>query len=867
MQEQPRRTSEEALASLAPQGFFLSEDLKSPSAAILTAMEALSHGDECPSQTAPPGSLDLRRRSTGADSAYSSFSAASGGPERRTPSPGPAVLSHVDRDCVQVIWSGPGPAQPDLVFGTAPWPGPAVAAPSGPWPTPREGPGPLSRQATPLLYALAAEAQAGARASEPPSPPASRAAYRQRLQGAQRRVLRETSFQRRELRMSLPARLRPAAPARQPTAHPRSASLSHPDADCRGPAPGTAGPGRLAGQQRKWCFSEPGKLDHVGQSGGQAGEAKPEPQQLRREVGAVFRGLRETQPQSSVELDSGSEKLGSAWRSDGGCQSASGEALGLYTGPGGTIATIQGVPQGAETPKPLFQTMFSRFLPQEEASVVCPAEVSGSRLAVDCEQKVEETCTSEPAQLPSLPDDDVFLEEAQLDRVRSPPGSCSPEQTSTSVHASDQNPGTDLGQTAGQASASLKCPLYKCPGTAGADAYWQGVNGSVGVSRPTSYSSPGTTNGDISTTGCTGLLTPDTPAAAKDDPLQPPPVDALGSSSSGTTGSPHHTSLAEGTGQMGSRPTWLSQRLEGLVQELARLDPSLRDTLASEPSPVPPLGLLDGLIPGTEVWATMRPAGEEAMGSSEPGSLQFSFTQLLPASQEETRPENVTLRPVPGQPCGQGLSAPNVSIQAKKVELAGLLQEMLQYLQARQEQLQGLAEAWARRRAALEAAVGRSCAPRELERFGRFMDDLERVMGLLLLLGSRLARVHRALARLGPDDDPDERVSLLQRLRLLQRQQEDAKELKEHVSRRERALREALTRALPAEEMRFYCALLADKAALLAQQRSLDERVRLLQDQLDAIRSNLGHRPLSPRPSWPPRTCPPDKQPFPPPAT
>lgn len=237
---------------------------------------------------------------------------------------------------------------------------------------------------------------------------------------------------------------------------------------------------------------------------------------------------------------------------------------------------------------------------------------------------------------------------------------------------------------------------------------------------------------------------------------------------------------------------------------------------------------------------------------------------------------------------------------------------MLQDLQAKQEQLQGVAQAWALRRAALEAAVGQCCGPRELERFSRFMADLERVLGLLLLLGSRLARVHRALARVGSDGDPDERVkgvraggggepvregmraagcelglgmapsreprahgalswrlqaSLLQRLGLLQRQQEDAKELKEHVSRRERALREVLARALPAEDVRSYCTLLADKAAILAQQRSLDERVRLLQDQLDVVRSDLSHRPLSPSPSWLPRTCPPDKQPFPPPPT
>lgn len=115
----------------------------------------------------------------------------------------------------------------------------------------------------------------------------------------------------------------------------------------------------------------------------------------------------------------------------------------------------------------------------------------------------------------------------------------------------------------------------------------------------------------------------DTPAAAESDALKPLSVDALGPQSSDTLGPPDNTALAWGSGQPDSRPAWPSPRLEELVQELARLDPSLSDTLTSYPSPEPPLDLLDGLIPLAEVWAAMRPAygeaGEEAAGTSEPG--------------------------------------------------------------------------------------------------------------------------------------------------------------------------------------------------------------------------------------------------------
>ena len=55
--------------------------------------------------------------------------------------------------------------------------------------------------------------------------------------------------------------------------------------------------------------------------------------------------------------------------------------------------------------------------------------------------------------------------------------------------------------------------------------------------------------------------------------------------------------------------------------------------------------------------------------------------------------------------------------------------------------------------------MGQACAPHELERFSGFMADLEQVLGLLLLLGSRLDRVRGALARAGADCDPDEQVT------------------------------------------------------------------------------------------------------------
>lgn len=169
-----------------------------------------------------------------------------------------------------------------------------------------------------------------------------------------------------------------------------------------------------------------------------------------------------------------------------------------------------------------------------------------------------------------------------------------------------------MGQRPDRASVPPGHSVHECPETAEADDCW-----------PTCCSPSGTANGDIPTIDSTGLLMTDFPVAAESDSLKPLPVDALGPPGSDHQGPPNDTALAWGTVQPDSRPLWPSPRLEELVQELARLDPSLSDTLTSYPIPEPPLDVLDGLIPLAEVWAAMRLAcgksGEEAAAISEPG--------------------------------------------------------------------------------------------------------------------------------------------------------------------------------------------------------------------------------------------------------
>ncbi|NXB35542.1 SHRM1 protein, partial [Eulacestoma nigropectus] len=110
--------------------------------------------------------------------------------------------------------------------------------------------------------------------------------YIEKLKVAQKKVLKETSFKRKDLQMSLPVRLRQKSSKRPSVEHLRSFSLSsasedakpvlcssshleslksfNRDEEIRRPQKGQAGGRkRVTQQQKKLCYSEPEKLNHL----------------------------------------------------------------------------------------------------------------------------------------------------------------------------------------------------------------------------------------------------------------------------------------------------------------------------------------------------------------------------------------------------------------------------------------------------------------------------------------------------------------------------------------------------------------------------------------------------------------------------
>uniref|UniRef100_A0A4W4E849 ASD2 domain-containing protein n=1 Tax=Electrophorus electricus TaxID=8005 RepID=A0A4W4E849_ELEEL len=176
---------------------------------------------------------------------------------------------------------------------------------------------------------------------------------------------------------------------------------------------------------------------------------------------------------------------------------------------------------------------------------------------------------------------------------------------------------------------------------------------------------------------------------------------------------------------------------------------------------------------------------------------------------------------------------------SKKKELMDSLARKLQVLREARESLQedmrdndALGEE-------VEATVRAVCKPNELDKFCMFVGDLDKVVSLLLSLSGRLARVENALNNLEEGASAEEKHTLTEKRKLLIRQHEDAKELKENLDRRERLVHTILAGYLSKEHLADYQHFVKMKAALIIEQRMLEDRIKLGDEQLKCLKDSL----------------------------
>ncbi|KAL2089503.1 hypothetical protein ACEWY4_014191 [Coilia grayii] len=175
----------------------------------------------------------------------------------------------------------------------------------------------------------------------------------------------------------------------------------------------------------------------------------------------------------------------------------------------------------------------------------------------------------------------------------------------------------------------------------------------------------------------------------------------------------------------------------------------------------------------------------------------------------------------------------------KKHELIDSLSRKLQVLREARESLQEDVEDNNALGQEVEATVQQVCKPNELDKFRMFVGDLDKVVSLLLSLSGRLARVENALNSLEEDAPPEERRILTDKRKLLIRQHEDAKELKENLDRREHLVYDILASYLDEESLADYVHFVKMKSALIIEQRKLEDKIKLGDEQLKCLTDSL----------------------------
>ncbi|XP_048107574.1 protein Shroom2 isoform X3 [Alosa alosa] len=175
----------------------------------------------------------------------------------------------------------------------------------------------------------------------------------------------------------------------------------------------------------------------------------------------------------------------------------------------------------------------------------------------------------------------------------------------------------------------------------------------------------------------------------------------------------------------------------------------------------------------------------------------------------------------------------------KKQELIDSLSRKLQVLREARESLQEDVEENNALGQEVEVTVQQVCKPNELDKFRMFVGDLDKVVSLLLSLSGRLARVENALNSLEEDASPEERRILTDKRKLLIRQHEDAKELKENLDRRERVVYDILASYLDEESLADYEHFVKMKSALIIEQRKLEDKIKLGDEQLKCLMDSL----------------------------
>ncbi|KAM9041705.1 protein Shroom2 isoform 2-T2 [Megaptera novaeangliae] len=293
---------------------------------------------------------------------------------------------------------------------------------------------------------------------------------------------------------------------------------------------------------------------------------------------------------------------------------------------------------------------------------------------------------------------------------------------------------------------------------------------------------------------------------------------------------------------------------EELAREIAGKDKSLADILDPSVKIRTTMDLMEGIFPKDEHLLeeaqqrrkllpkipSPRTMEEKKEEPSVPAAVSLATTSTYYSTSAPKAELLIKMKDLRGQqePEEDAGSDPDHDLSVKK-ELIESIGRKLQVLRQARQSLREDMQANSALGDEVEALAKAVCKPNEFDKFRMFIGDLDKVVNLLLSLSGRLARVENALNNLDDGTPPGDRQSLLEKQRVLIQQHEDAKELKENLDRREGIVSDILASYLSRDSLADYAHFVRMKSALIIEQRELEDKIHLGEEQLKCLLDSL----------------------------
>lgn len=738
--------------------------------------------------------------------------------------------------------------------------------------------------------------------------------YREKLKVAQKKVLRETSFKRKDLQMSLPVRLRQKPSKRPSIEHLRSFSLSgaheeaklapcspshleslesfNRDGEIKRPQKGqTGGRKRETKEEKKLCYSEPEKLDQLAdkevpwhqvrgertEPGTEAARRKTLENRGRALSSSSISRTELKQIQHTALVEYMERKIS---QRPGGTQH-----VPLHKPPLQKRPSLPKWPPGkASNPsgsrKMQSDEVFCQAFSEEPPPDVCLPPSVASRCGPG---SAAGPVSSEPSPCPAA----VGSRGPEQALAESLPGAAAPAAAPAAERPKSTPPAAQDAERCAGGAVSPSEPRESCPGVPSfhghaedgcqnhkqdsdltgrscQDAEELAPETSIPSSRSSSQEdaqveeecSAGSPNGSALTKRPEQQLKASDAAVPREKGTccHASPARSHQGDKNAPTGlfakeaavlNSQKDILQERETNPSKRRLWSAedQRYEELAMEIVAKDSSLVDILMPYPVRKTALDLMEGLFP-VDVSMLDKSHRRKADVQHAQGNDKKSNGDVP----EECSEPELNAKQRSDSPICKGNQTPNQSgddtkdlddITCKKLELISSLRSKLQALWEDRELVLSEASDCAARGKELEATVHDVCKPNEFERYLMFIGDLEKVVSLLLCLSSRLARVQNAMRRIDGNTDAEEKQSLNERHKLLSRQREDAKDLKENLDRRGRVVAGILAKYLTEQQLQDYRRFVQEKTSLLIEQKDLEEQIKFFEEQLENLKESI----------------------------